>query len=148
MDPVQSMSQCRIEPVQKKDFDSIMNLEQNCFLQDEVMNQRELLRLFDSSHAVLFKTMDLKGRITGCIIGEYSNLFKNCYIVTLAVRSCSRQQGLGSALLQHLIEYSQESTTMTLHVDKQRKSALKMYTAFGFEVLEDSDVHYKMKLKL
>lgn len=79
----------------------------------------------------------LTARINGMIVGYAGmwQVFDEGHITNIAVHPEFRSNGVGSALLQKLIENSKRLgiTRMTLEVRKSNTAAQRLYEKYGFE---------------
>ncbi|KAF9435709.1 N-alpha-acetyltransferase 50 [Entomortierella beljakovae] len=73
---------------------------------------------------------------------------ENLYIATLGVLAPYRRLGLGSKLLEHILENANLSTTepkiakLYLHVQTNNEEALEFYKKYGFEIAETIENYY------
>ncbi|KAF9278348.1 N-alpha-acetyltransferase 50 [Mortierella antarctica] len=73
---------------------------------------------------------------------------QNLYIATLGVLAPYRRLGLGSKLLNHILEMATEASTtpkvskIYLHVQVGNEEALEFYKKHGFEVAEKCENYY------
>lgn len=71
---------------------------------------------------------------------------KRLYIMTLGVLNAYRRYGIGTRLLNHVIQYARESDKVDeifLHVQVSNTVALKFYERFGFKVVSTIKNYYK-----
>lgn len=68
------------------------------------------------------------------------------YIMTLGCLAPYRRLGIGTALLQHVLDICKKESrfkSVFLHVQVNNDSAIKFYQNFGFEVVETKKQYYK-----
>jgi len=84
---------------------------------------------------------------TGALISEGTNTGR---IVRMSVVKEFRKKGLGTLMLQHLVEIAKEKKyqKLVLETTKSWADAIAFYKKFGFEVYEitDQDIHLSMRL--
>lgn len=59
----------------------------------------------------------------------------DAHITNIVVRKDFRNKGIGSLLLERLIELAKCKTALTLEVNLKNKIAQKLYLKYGFEIL-------------
>lgn len=59
----------------------------------------------------------------------------DAHITNIVVRKDFRNKGIGSLLLERLIELAKCKTALTLEVNVKNKIAQKLYLKYGFEIL-------------
>eukprot|EP01029_Cantina_marsupialis_P013390 TRINITY_DN2960_c0_g4_i1.p1 TRINITY_DN2960_c0_g4~~TRINITY_DN2960_c0_g4_i1.p1 ORF type:complete len:171 (-),score=19.95 TRINITY_DN2960_c0_g4_i1:280-792(-) len=89
-------------------------------------------------------------RWNGVLVGAFScrslNDGKTLYIATLGVLSCYQKCGVGSKMLEYLLNAAKEDSSIEeiiLHVHTINESAIRMYKKCGFEVTEHLENYYK-----
>lgn len=71
---------------------------------------------------------------------------RKLYIMTLGCLGPYRRKGIGSKMLDHVLDIAARDTTISsifLHVQVNNDSALEFYRNFGFEVVETKEHYYK-----
>lgn len=71
---------------------------------------------------------------------------RRLYIMTLGCLAPYRRLGIGSKMLEHVLNYVQNDANfhcIFLHVQVSNDSALEFYRNFGFEVVETKKHYYK-----
>ena len=101
---------------------------------------------------------------TGVLLGEISLVFnmedpeytiphKSAYVSHLIVKKDCRRQGIGRALVEHVIEQAKQMVfkELTIGVDLDNFAALRLYAKAGFDrildVCEDKDGRYVKLMK-
>ena len=97
----------------------------------------------------LFAAVDEDDHIVGCasLCVYYSPTGRKASVEDVVVASTHRDQGLGRALMGHIIDYaSRELAPIDLHLTSQPKrvAANAMYRALGFERRETNA--YRLKI--
>lgn len=71
---------------------------------------------------------------------------RRLYIMTLGCLAPYRRRGIGTALLQHVLDICKKKRrfqSVFLHVQINNESAIKFYQNFGFEIVETKKQYYK-----
>nr|CAG4650514.1 EOG090X0ED2 [Sida crystallina] len=71
---------------------------------------------------------------------------KRLYIMTLGCLAPYRRRGIGSIMLQHVLNYVEKAgnfQSILLHVQVNNQSAIDFYKKFGFEIVETKEQYYK-----
>ncbi|NP_001155571.1 N-acetyltransferase-like [Acyrthosiphon pisum] len=71
---------------------------------------------------------------------------RRLYIMTLGCLSQYRRLGIGSMMVEHVLNYVESDGTFDsvyLHVQLNNDSAIKFYKKFGFEIVETKEHYYK-----
>lgn len=102
------------------DFDNFWNYNN---LKDELISQ--------NSYVIVSKNDN--NEITG--FADIKVILDEGDIMNIVVKKSYRKNGIGSALLEHLISYanSKNLKTVTLEVNEHNQPALILYKKFGFE---------------
>ena len=63
----------------------------------------------------------------------------DCQITNIVVKKIYRNQGIGSRLLEKLIEVAKETEfdVLSLEVNEKNVSAIKLYEKYGFEIVRN-----------
>lgn len=110
---------------------------------DEVLNAGELAKLiyYDKHYA---------GAVC-CRLepSKYANYTARVYIMTLGVLKFYRNLGLGSILIEHIMEIARRATTpiitsIYLHVQTVNEQAIRFYTRNGFRIQTVVHDYYKL----
>lgn len=81
-----------------------------------------------------------------CCRIDVSEGHRRLYIMTLGCLAPYRRLGIGSKMLEHVLNYVQNDANfhcIFLHVQVSNDSALEFYRNFGFEVVETKKHYYK-----
>lgn len=68
------------------------------------------------------------------------------YIMTLGCLAPYRRQGIGTIMLQHVLDYATSKKifdAIFLHVQINNDSAIEFYKKFGFEIVQTKKQYYK-----
>jgi len=71
---------------------------------------------------------------------------KRLYIMTLGCLAPYRRRGIGSIMLEHVLNYVEKVGnfhSILLHVQVNNQSAIDFYKKFGFEIVETKEQYYK-----
>lgn len=71
---------------------------------------------------------------------------KRLYIMTLGCLAPYRRLGIGTAMLQHLLQLCERDGTfdnMYLHVQVSNSDAIAFYERFGFRIIDRKENYYK-----
>ncbi len=119
----------KIERMTVAHLDSVAELERECFAHPW---SRESLKETLESKDSLFYVAELDGRVIGCI--GMSFVLDEGYIYNVAVEKDSRKNGVGSALIQTLVNYGKKNgfAFLTLEVRESNTAARSLYSNFGF----------------
>ena len=85
---------------------------------------------------------------------EYNAIYDTIDIVNVFVNEEKRNKGIGTKLLNYLIEHNKDKKNITLEVNCENSIALKLYKKFGFEIVATRQGYYQgtdgylMELKL
>ena len=67
----------------------------------------------------------------------------DAHITNIVVRKIYRNKGIGSALLERIIELAKEKASLTLEVNTKNVPAQKLYLKYGFKNLGIRKKYYK-----
>ncbi|CAG0883656.1 unnamed protein product [Darwinula stevensoni] len=71
---------------------------------------------------------------------------RKLYIMTLGCLAPYRRQGIGTKMLEHIMNFVQKDgnfDNIFLHVQVNNESAIEFYKKFGFEIVETKEHYYK-----
>ncbi len=91
-----------------------------------------ILPVPQSRNSTLWKTTTNETIVATAVSSEEN---KNTHVEILAVKVDKHQQGFGSKLLRHIMEYAKErAQTITITVDTKNEPAKNLYTKLGFKI--------------
>lgn len=133
-----------IMPMEIEDVDEVYAIEKECF--SNPWSKRIFLtevkqNLLGYSFAYVAKEIEKQNEkiINSKVVG-YTVFWKfgdEIHIGNLAVKKEYRRRGIGSLLLQKVLEFARElkSTYVTLEVRQSNYAAINLYKRFGFKVI-------------
>lgn len=97
-------------------------------------------------------TVRHKGVLIGLIITSDHGPVENClsYIISLGVCEMYRKKGIGSMLLKYLenkLSPTLENFCISLDVDKENNTAIRLYNKHGYNVLKDNEHQQHIMIK-
>lgn len=116
-----------LEPIFNTEFDDFWNVEN---LKSELENP--------NSKCIVAKLDD---KIIGFACVWFS--FDDAHITNIVVHKNFRHKGIGSILLEKLIELAKIKSSLTLEVNTKNEFAYKLYLKYGFENLGIRKKYYK-----
>lgn len=125
-----------------EDFTGLYAIEEACFEPERRFSWNYMYRLVDSTEAATWIAEKEGGGIAGFAIVEWftgaTRLFPrihSAYIQTIEVAPGERQQGIGSELLRRVESSGRGvgAATISLHVDTENASAIRLYEAHGYQ---------------
>ncbi len=135
------MVEFTIRDAQFDDAYEIAEIENACFSMpwSKKLIEAEIL----SDISVFLTARDEDGLLLGYVSGRH--VVDEFYISNIAVREECRMLGVGSALLQQLIDiaWDRGCAFVTLEVRVSNKAARKMYETFGFIPLGERKDYYE-----
>lgn len=150
----EAYSDKKITLLKKDDVDKISEIQQHVFMsqyKDDLMSKEKLLEYIQEHY--IYGYLSKSGNIKGFIVIKLEDT--NVRIYELA--SIQNGRGIGTKLLNYVIEESKREKfkTLSLEVDTNNTTAVKLYEEFGFktkEILENfyhnGDNAYHMYLEL
>jgi ribosomal protein S18 acetylase RimI-like enzyme len=118
---------------------------------DDAQKEEFLQMQFGAQHSyyqqhysdATFDVIEVDGRPVGrCYVQRRVDEFR---IVDIALLPAHRGQGIGSELLNELIDEAEAARLpVTIHVE-QHNPAIHLYTRLGFTLIDDTGVYYLMK---
>lgn len=120
--PMQLVDLDQIKDILLEEFDDFWTFS---MLKQELENTNNL----NSTYFVVKKTEEIVG-FAGII-----KIIDEITIMNIVVKKSKRKLGIGSALLQKLIDFSREqkATSITLEVNYKNEPAIALYQKFGFK---------------
>jgi len=118
------------------DLGEIASIHSVCF--DLPWNRQSMADVLAIAGTVAFVRQDKTGFAILRIVGDTAE------IMTMAVLPFQRKQGIGSAMVLRMLEWSKEMTaqSMFLEVRKSNDAAKKLYEKFGFAEISRRKEYY------
>ncbi len=125
-----SDSPYRIERMSENDLPQVLAIEKASFPIPFSENLFRMELKLDVAHLYIVR---VNSQATGYI--DYWQIDPEMHIITIAVHPDWRAKGIGSALIQFLIEdaRARKSELISLDVRPSNEAALKLYKKFGFK---------------
>ncbi len=121
---------------QPEDFPTLYEIEECCFQRPHRFSRRYMRQLVQNTNGATWVVVDEAAALAGFAIVEWANTEEGtlAYIETLEVKEAHRRQGVGVALLQHLIQSAQAAGAgaLWLHVAEDNQAARRLYQSLGF----------------
>ena len=132
-----------IRPVTPKDFDQLVRLEQEIFA-DQAWSKATLLADLEAIHTTYLVAFEGEQLIGYAGLASPAGSFQ-ADINTIAVIEQARGRGLGSSLMQQLIDIARRSGAeqMFLDVRADNEVAIGLYQKFGFEHIDTRKGYYR-----
>lgn len=114
------------------DADRVYRIENESFF--EPWTKRRLIKEFEDNSFLKHFVYEKDGEVLGFyIISTIADLVE---IFTIAVDKNHREEGIGSKLLSHLINYAKEvgSSEIWLEASTKNIAAVNLYQKYGFEI--------------
>ena len=135
------MSTFTVDTLNPTQLDDVYELEQITF--SDAWSPSSLLSSFESPHSLFFAATDDKsGSLLGyaivyCIAGE-------AQILNIAVDVYQRERGIGSALMQAMIDgaTARGCELILLEVRESNQAAISLYKKFGFQTIGRRKKYY------
>lgn len=121
-----------IAPIDEPDLDAVVEIERTAFPYpwSRAIFARELT--YEWGHLIgLFDRQ--VGRLVGYV--NYWLVYDEIHVLNVAVHSDRRREGLGRALIEHVLSFARvhRCASVTLEVRRSNLGAQALYKAFGFE---------------
>lgn len=137
---------------QLSDLDALCQLEADSFSYDQI-GRRSFRRLLHSTSAQVYVGQSAQGIVAYAIVLTRRNS-RYWRLYSMATSSKVRGQGVGKALLQHIMACARAPASgLRLEVKCDNQPALKLYQQLGFEVVDllpdyysDGSDGYRMQL--
>ena len=119
-----------IRKMQKSDADRVYEIENQAFF--EPWSKQSLIKDLKDNTFLNHYVLEEEGEILGFYIVSY--ILDEAEIFTIAIDNTYRRRGLGSKLLDHLIEKSKQRdvSKIWLEVSTKNTPALRLYEKYGF----------------
>ena len=129
----------RIEPMTAAHLDGIAAIERECFAHP--WTRDDLEAALDNQNSVFLAATE-NGEVIGYIGAEV--IIDEGYIYNVAVTEKRRGQGVGSALIEALVNYAKRSSLcfLTLEVRESNERARSLYGHFGFIKAGERKAYY------
>ena len=116
--------------MQKSDADRVYEIENQAFF--EPWSKQSLIKDLKDNTFLNHYVLEEEGEILGFYIVSY--ILDEAEIFTIAIDNTYRRRGLGSKLLDHLIEKSKQRdvSKIWLEVSTKNTPALRLYEKYGF----------------
>lgn len=114
------------------DADRVYQIENESFF--EPWTKKRLIKEFEDNSFLKHFVYEKDGEILGFYI--ISNIADLVEIFTIAVDKGHREEGIGSKLLDHIINYAKENgaSEIWLEVATKNIAAINLYQKYGFKV--------------
>lgn len=114
------------------DADRVYQIENESFF--EPWTKKRLIKEFEDNSFLKHFVYEKDGEIIGFYI--ISNIADLVEIFTIAVDKGHREEGIGSKLLDHIINYAKENgaSEIWLEVATKNIAAINLYQKYGFKV--------------
>jgi len=128
-----------IQPFTFNDIEEIMDIERTSF--KDPWSRGMFVREIDTGNFHV-----LKEKTTNQLLGYFGcwQIFDEFHIINLAVAPCYRRQGIGSLILDHLLDIAKKKNCkrVILEVRSTNVPAQKLYSKFGFEIIGKRKKYY------
>ena len=123
----------KIEKMTIEDLENISKLLTTEF--DDFWNYNILKQELQSDTSHLFVSKNEQEDIVGFVGVQF--VLDEANITNIVTKKNCRNQGIGSALLKYIIEFSKNNnmSSITLEVNENNKYAIKLYEKFGFKTI-------------
>lgn len=130
---------CIIQPFSSSDIEEVTEIERISF--KDPWSRGMFVREIGSDNFYV-----LREKSTNQLLGYfgYWQIFDEFHIINLAVATCYRRQGIGSLILNHLLEIVKKKNCkrVILEVRSTNIPAQKLYSKFGFEIIGKRKNYY------
>ena len=134
-------STIKIEQISKKDAPCVAKIEKECF--STPFSEDDILGYIDNPIWNFFVAR-LGNDVVGYI--SFTIILDECQIVNVASAPSARKMGVGSALIENLLNYCKQNEVCKLFLEVRASNvpAIKLYEKFGFLVVGVSKNHYSL----
>ena len=121
----------KIEKMAKEDLEKLENILTSDF--DDFWNYNILKQEFQNETSHLFVAKNAQEEILGFAGVQF--VLDEASITNIVTQKKYRNQGIGSALLEYIINYSKNNNmiSITLEVNENNSSAISLYKKFNFK---------------
>jgi ribosomal-protein-alanine N-acetyltransferase len=136
-----------IEPMTERDIEAVIGIDLASFHPSDLggradasnparetqLRETQLREELARTWARLFVARAPSGDVLGYVL--FWHVVDEIHLLNVAVTPASRRQGIGRALVEHVIGYarSNEAARVLLEVRVSNLAAIRLYEAFGFE---------------
>lgn len=142
------MHEVVIEKATLSHLPALIALEQACFLADDgKLSMRAMRYHLRHKHNHIYVAL-MNNEVVGYVLVQVRRHHWRLY--SLAVASASRGQGIGKALLRHVIVKGKQHTLrfLSLEVRATNQSAILLYQSIGFRITARLERYYGSELGL
>lgn len=134
-------NQIKIEPISKNDAPCVAKIEKECF--STPFSEDDILGYIDNPIWHFF-VAKLDENTVGYI--SFTKILDECQIVNVAVSKGARKMGIGSLLIEKLLDFCRQNDIckLFLEVRESNEAAINLYEKFGFAKVGLSKNHYSM----
>lgn len=134
-------NQIKIEPISKNDAPCVAKIEKECF--STPFSEDDILGYIDNPIWHFF-VAKLDENTVGYI--SFTKILDECQIVNVAVSKGARKMGVGSLLIEKLLDFCRKNDVckLFLEVRESNEAAINLYEKFGFAKVGISKNHYSM----
>lgn len=131
----------KIEEISKNDAPSVAKIEKECF--STPFSEDDILGYIDNPIWHFFVAKN-GGSVVGYL--SFTKILDECQIVNVAVSQDARKMGIGSLLIEGLLDFCRNNDVckLFLEVRESNEAAIKLYEKFGFLKVGISKNHYSM----
>ena len=129
-----------IRKVQKKDYKKVIKISIDSFPEEDA--EEIITRLFEIEHFYVAELGEEDVVVGFVAFGIYS--IKTTHIMILAVESAYRRKGIGSKLLERVVEITEmlPINLIRLEVRLTNTSAITFYEEYGFKITGTIEQYY------
>ncbi|MBQ8545692.1 MAG: ribosomal protein S18-alanine N-acetyltransferase [Clostridia bacterium] len=133
-----------IESISKKDAHCVAKIESECF--STPFKESDILEYIDNPIWHFFVAKD-EGKLVGYI--SFTRILDECQIVNIATTKKARCKGVGTALINALLDFAKKNGVkkLFLEVRESNASAINLYKKFGFLAVGVSKNHYSLPVE-
>ena len=134
-------SNIKIEQISEKDAPSVAKIEKECF--STPFSEANILE-YISNPIWNFFVAKAGENVLGYI--SFTKILDECQIVNVAVSPDTRKMGIGTLLIEKLLEYCKKNEVCKLFLEVRVSNipAIKLYENFGFSAVGVSKNHYSL----
>lgn len=138
------MSEYEVRPIEERDYNSIMEIENLCFVSPWTLDQLigEIKENMFSNIFVLEESVNGINKVVGYY--DYWITFDSATIAQIAVHPTYQSKHLGSLMLKEIIDdcYAKKVSNITLEVRENNVKAQNLYKKYGFQVVTVKPHYY------